>query len=92
MKSFRRKVTTIDDGDSFRVARRIGNSNRIRLANVNAPERYATGGRRATATLRGMVGGRTVTIKPVGRSYGRLVADVVADRKSVNRRMRRRGY
>jgi|GEM_PF-3459319 len=34
-----RKVKRIIDGDTFEVYRRIGSSNRVRLAGVNAPER-----------------------------------------------------
>ena len=84
----RRTVKKIIDGDTFVVNRKIGNTNRIRLARVNAPEKYQYGGKRATSKLRGLIGGKTVTIIPVGRSYGRIVAQVRHRRRSINRRLR----
>ncbi|KXB03549.1 hypothetical protein AKJ47_02060 [candidate division MSBL1 archaeon SCGC-AAA261G05] len=80
------------DGDTFEVARRIGKFNIIRLANVNAPSKNTKAGMKAMQVLRGMIGGKVVTIRPVGTSYNRIVAEVFADRKSVNKRMRERGY
>ncbi|MBN4049011.1 thermonuclease family protein [archaeon AH-315-M20] len=85
----RRTVKKIIDGDTFIVNRKIGNTNRIRLARVNAPEKYRYGGKKATNRLRGLIGGKTVTIIPVGRSYGRIVAQVRHRRRSINRRLRR---
>ena len=85
----RRTVKKIIDGDTFVVNRKIGNTNRIRLAGVRAPEKYQSGGRTATDKLRKLIGGKTVTITPVGRSYGRIVAQVRHRRKSVNKRLRR---
>jgi len=84
----RRKVKRVIDGDTFIVSRRIGNTNRIRLAGVKAPARYQFGGRKATNRLRGLISGKTVTIVPVGRSYGRIVANVRSRRRSVNKRLR----
>lgn len=91
-KSYRRTVTRVIDGDTFMVARRIGKFNIIRLANVNAPSKRTAAGMEAMWVLRGMIGGRVVTIRPVGTSYNRIVAEVFAGGKSVNRRMRDRGY
>ena len=36
----KRTVKKIIDGDTFVVSRKIGNTNVVRLANVNAPEKY----------------------------------------------------
>ena len=85
----RRTVKKVIDGDTFVVNRKIGNTNRIRLARVNAREKYQYGGKRATFRLRRLIGGKTVTIIPVGRSYGRIVANVRHGKKSVNRRLRK---
>jgi|GEM_PF-3246324 len=38
--------------------------------------------------LRGMIGGKTFTIRPVSRSYGRVVAQVRHQRRSINKRMK----
>ena len=84
----RRTVKRIIDGDTFVVNRKIGSTNKVRLAGVNAPERNSSGGRKATNQLKGLIGGKPVTIIPRGRSYDRVVADVRHKRKSVNKRMR----
>lgn len=89
VKSFRRTVKRVLDGDTFQVARKIGKSNRVRLANVNAPEKHQFGGKRATNKLRGLIGGKKVTVKVVARDkYGRNVGTVYSSRKNVNKRMK----
>lgn len=85
---FRRKVKQVIDGDTFLVSKKIGNTNRIRLAGVRAPERYQFGSRKATNRLRGLIGGKTVTIVPIGRSYDRIVANVRSERKGINKVLR----
>lgn len=88
----KRTVKRIIDGDTFVVSRKVGNSNIIRLANVNAPEKRSYGGRKATNILKGMVGGKKVSLSPVGRSYGRVVAKVTQNRRNINKRMKSKGY
>jgi len=83
----RRKVKQVIDGDTFIVSRKIGNTNRVRLAGVNAPEKYQFGGMKATNRLRSLIGGKTVTIIPIGKSYGRVVANVRSKRRSINKRI-----
>ena len=85
----RRTVKKVIDGDTFVVNRKIGDSRIVRLAGVNAPEKGKYGGTRATNRLKGIIGGKSVTIVPVGRSYGRVVANVRHKRTSVNKRLRR---
>ena len=80
------------DGDTIELARKIQGTNKIRLANVDAPELGSRSGNKARNVLRGLVGGKQVTIKPVGRSYDRVVANVKLGHKSVNKRMREKGY
>ena len=79
------KVTKVIDGDTFET----NSGQRIRLANVDAPEKGQKRAALATAKLRDEVEGKTVSIKPVGVSYGRVVADVKIGPKSVNRVMQR---
>jgi micrococcal nuclease len=88
----KRTVTKIIDGDTFKVNRKINGTNYVRLANVDAPERYARGGRTATNILKGMIAGKTITVNPVGRSYNRVVATASFHRKNINRKMNNRGY
>jgi len=90
-KSVRRKVIRVIDGDTVRLARRVGNTNIVRLSGYDAPERNRRGGRKATNMLRGMIGGKQVTIKPEARdSYGRLVGTLYCNRHNVNKRMKER--
>ncbi len=88
----RRTVKKIIDGDTFIVSRRIGNSNRVRLANVNTPKKTQREGRRATNVLRGLIGGKQVSINVVGKSYGRSVGKVTQNRRNINKKMRNKGY
>ncbi|MDI6737509.1 MAG: thermonuclease family protein [Nanoarchaeota archaeon] len=88
MEGIKRKVRYIIDGDTFVISRKIQGTTKIRLANINAPERYQFGGTKATNRLKELIGGKTVTIVPVGRSYGRLVAEIRSNRKSINNRLR----
>jgi len=88
----KRTVTKIIDGDTFIVNRHIGSTNKVRLADVDAPERGSWQGSQATNTLKRLLGDGSVSIIPVGRSYDRVVADVRHDRRSVNKAMRQRGY
>lgn len=82
------RVTRVIDGDTFETASR---KNPIRLANVNAPEKGAKGGADATAALRGLIAGETVSVDTVARDkYGRSVANVKVGRRSVNKAMRDR--
>ena len=81
----RRTVVKVIDGDTFVVNRKIGNTNKVRLANADAPELYQYGGRQAANVLRKLIANKKVTITPVARSYDRVVANVRVRRKSVNR-------
>lgn len=76
-----RKVKRVIDGDTFETYRSIQGTNRVRIAGKNAPEHYQFGGSRATNNLRKQIHGKTVTLQPVGRSYGRVVARVRQNRR-----------
>ena len=88
MLTIKRTVKKVIDGDTFIISRKIGNTNRVRLAGVNAPDKYQLGGREATDRLRALIGGKSVTIVPVGRSYDRIVADVRRKKKRINKRVK----
>ena len=81
----------VEDGDTVKVTTRKGDE-WLRLANVNAPERGKRNSVKARQMLEKEVLGKTITFKPVGKSYGRTVAEIEVDGRSVNTRMRRRGY
>jgi len=84
----RRKVIGVIDGDTIRVARKIDGTNKIRLAGFNAPELHQSGGQEAKRILSRLVNGKEVTIHPKGRSYDRIVADIIINRKSAARKLR----
>ena len=85
----KRKVKKVLDGDTFETYTKINGTNRVRLAGINAPEKHQFGGQKATNRLRGLIGGKTVTITPKGRSYNRIIADVRVNRKSVAKKLKR---
>ena len=83
-KSTRRKVQKIIDGDTFTVRRRVRGSQYIRIAGINAPEKGQRGYMKAKKLL-GKLKGKTVTLRPKGKSYGRTVAQVIYRRKRLRR-------
>lgn len=78
----RRKIQKVIDGDTFTVRKRVNGSQYIRIAKVDAPEKGQYGYAAAKQKL-SKLQGRDVTLKPVGRSYGRTVAVVRHKRKLV---------
>ena len=82
MKSTRRKVQKIIDGDTFMVRRNVGGSQYIRIAGINTPEKGERGYTNAKKHLQKLKG-ETVTIRPVGKSYGRTVAEVIYNRRKI---------
>lgn len=71
-----RKVKRVIDGDTFQTYHKTNGSNYVRIAGKNAPEKHQFGGSQATQKLKRQIQGKTVTLQPVGRSYGRVVAKV----------------
>ena len=84
----RETVTRVIDGDTFETASR---KRSVRLANVNAPEKNRRGGQAAKKDLQNLIQGQKVTVNTVARDvYGRAVAKVSVNRKSVNAAMRKK--
>ena len=81
-KSIRRKVQKVIDGDTFRVRNRVNGSQFIRIAGLNAPEKGKKGYASAKKKL-SKLKGKVVTLRPVGTSYGRVVAEVIHKRKKI---------
>ena len=81
-KSVRRKVQSIVDGDTFKVRNRVNGSQYIRVSGLNAPEKGQHGYASAKQNL-SKIKGKTVTLKPKAKSYGRTVADVIYKRKRI---------
>ena len=81
-------VTKVIDGDTFQTRCR---KKSVRLANVNAPEKGTKGAAVATKALRNLVQGQKVEVNTVARDvYGRAVANIKVDGKSVNNAMNKK--
>ena len=81
-------VTRVFDGDTFLTKSR---KHAVRLANVNAPEKGKPSGTKATQELRNLIKGKPVEVIPVARDpYGRTVAKVKVEGKSVNEAMKKK--
>jgi micrococcal nuclease len=85
-------VARIVDGDTLTVA----DGRSVRLAQVDAAETGACYGSQATAALRRLTEGKKVTLRrpsqgPKTDRYGRTLADVIVNGKSVNEALVRDG-
>jgi endonuclease YncB( thermonuclease family) len=76
------------DGNSFWTTE----PNRIRLANVFAPEEGEPGYEEAKNSLKRLIQSRFIEYKPLGTSSNFIIAEVFVDGKSVNQQMRLEGY
>ena len=78
-------VTRVVDGDTFKTSAR---KHPVRLSNVNAPEIGHRGSVKATNDLKKLIAGKSVVVDTVARDkYGRAVANVKVNGKSVNKAM-----
>jgi micrococcal nuclease len=83
------KVRKVIDGDTFVTQ----DEKKIRLANVNAPEKGQRGTPQARKDLRELISRKQVNVETVARDkYGRIVAQVKVGNKSVNKAMRNKGW
>ncbi len=80
-KVYRRKVQKVIDGDTFKIRNKVNNSQYVRVTGLNCPEKGQPGYLSAKQKLARQIQGKTVTVKPKARSYGRVVADVIYKRK-----------
>jgi endonuclease YncB( thermonuclease family) len=77
------------DGDTFETASR---KHPVRLAGVDTPEKGQPGYAAARHTLSRLIEDKTVEINTRGRdSFGRSVANVKVDGRSVNRATKKHG-
>lgn len=81
-KTYRRKVQEVVDGDTIKVRNSVNGSQYIRIAGLNAPEKGQRGYDSAKKKL-SKIKGKTVTVQPKAKSYGRTVADVTYKRKRI---------
>ena len=90
--SFQARVVGITDGDSLTVLDEQNRQHRIRLAEIDAPERGQPWGDRSRQALSALVFSKTVSVQQTDTDrYGRVVARVFADGRDVNRTMVEQG-
>lgn len=83
------KVQRVIDGDTFVTDK----GKRVRLANVNAPEKGRRGAPQARKDLRVLIARKQVNVDVVAHDpYGRAVANVKVGNKSVNKAMKDKGW
>ena len=79
-----RKVKRVIDGDTFELHQELQGTKRVRIANIDAPEKGQRGHQAATNKLKKLIENKKVTINPRAKDkYGRLVADVIINRRNV---------
>ncbi|MDA9674742.1 thermonuclease family protein [bacterium] len=86
-------LVSVGDGDTVRVLDKSGGKVTIRLACIDAPETsQGSSGRWSTKTLKGMIQGQSITLKPqVKDRYGRTVAEIFVGAININLQMVRQG-
>lgn len=85
------KVVGISDGDTIRVMH-SGRETKVRLFGIDCPERYQAFGDKARRFTAKMAFGKVVEVEQVDKDvYGRSVAWVTVDGKSLNKELLRAG-
>lgn len=89
--TFSAKVIAVMDGDTVMVLR-DGRKTKVRLANIDAPEKDQAFGKQARESLLEMVGKKQVHIdsKAVDQ-YGRIIGQISVDGRDVNQEQVKRG-
>lgn len=74
--TIRRKVKRVIDKDTFQTYRKIQGTDRVRIAGMKGVELHQKGGEQARDKMKRQIQGKVVSLQPVGRSHGRIVAKV----------------
>lgn len=86
------KVIAVADGDTVTVFNGATKT-KVRLHGIDTPESQQAFGRRAKEYTTKACLGKSVTVKPVTiDKYGRLVAEILVEGKSVNKAIVKAGY
>jgi len=87
------KVTRVVDGDTVAFKVHKGPVEKVRLADIDTPERDQPWGTEATAALRQWSMSKPARIEVVDTDrYGRLVATLWVDDENINRRLVKEGH
>jgi micrococcal nuclease len=82
------KVVAVYDGDTVTCIDENNQQQKIRLAEIDAPEAKQDFGQVSRQALAGMVFGKTITVVDDGKDrYGRWIGHLYADGVDVNRQM-----
>ena len=82
-------VSEVIDGDTFITDEK----QTVRVANADAPEKGKHGAAKARNYLKNQIEGEKVVLRPVARDkYGRVVAHVYKDSKSIGKKLRKKGW
>lgn len=91
-QSFTGKVVSVSDGDTITVLVDF-EQKKVRLAEIDAPEKKQAFGNKAKIALSDKVFGKTVTVDYKEKDrYGRFVGYVKVDNKNINLEMVEEGY
>ena len=92
-EQFTGRVVAISDGDTIQVMHH-GKREKIRLSDIDCPEKGQAFGTKAKQFTAGLVGGQIVTVEVrTTDRYGRTVGNVfLPDGRSLNRELVREGY
>lgn len=90
--TFEAKVTTIKDGDTFKVFAN-GKETTIRLAHIDCPEKKQPFSQRAKQLASDLCFGKTVKVVSDGTTdrYKRLIAEIYVGKKCVNQQLVQKG-
>jgi endonuclease YncB( thermonuclease family) len=92
-QTFTAKCIGVSDGDTITVLTSDRQQVKIRLHGIDCPEGGQAFGRKAKGFTSQLVFGKTVDVKPVTNDrYGRTVAHVFVDDKSVSHEIVAAGY
>lgn len=92
-ESFEATVTVVRDGDTVDVVDRDGETIRVRLHGIDAPEHGQRFNRESAAYLKGVVGGRKVRIRRVDvDQFERLIGEIWMGDRRVNLDIVRAGF
>lgn len=87
------KVVSITDGDTVKVLTQQNKIIKVRLAEIDTPERKQPYGKKAKQALSSLVFGKIVDLRPVTIDrYGRTVGHLFINSTNVNKEMIRTGY
>lgn len=86
------RVVAVTDGDTVKVLTHDKKQIKVRLAEIDTPERKQPHGKKAKQALSSMVFGKTVDLRPVTIDrYGRTVGHLFIGSMNVNKEMVRMG-